>query len=216
MPVALAVGDTFGIVQGSVNADANLYFEVYGNNDFLFSSETVSTQNNLFALTITIPGSLSQVQLIPVVNGEKLSSVSLSSGETKQLTIDLTVVEQPTPEQESSPSKVSSSSTSSFDFQPLENEQMIEDISQGAIDEYVDEITIMPIPEIKEEKPVQKEIGESTSLVVRETPQVIQEKSFSKKLNDFFLQPIVLLSIAMIACLLLVAVVLKERRDKYL
>lgn len=211
LPGILAMGATFAIVQGSLNSNSSIYFQVYADEVYLFDSFEISSVNGVYALSVTIPSQYSQVTIIPVVNDNILFSSDqlINSGDTLRLDVFLDSSLQ------DSPITVSSSKTSSFKFQPEENKQKIKDISNGNLKPYKDDINIMPIPIVKNEEPAQ--FIENTNVVsVKETPSFQQKSSFIENLNDFVLEPVVLLSLALIACLLLVLVVLKKRRSTYL
>lgn len=217
LPVVWAVGDTFGIVQGSVDFTDEIFFEVYANSELIALSDSIIPQNGAYALTITIPNQYASVEVKPIIAGTGLSQYRLSSGET--LRIDIQVLEDTVSEDSQEVNiplaqpRVSSSSTSSFEFQPQENEKMIQDIASGITDDYEDEITIMPIPQIPSK--LKSASRENPINYATETPSK-EQPSFLENINLFFLNPIVLLSLAVIACLLIVAIVLKGKRAKYL
>lgn len=199
-----AVGDTFGMVQGSVDSGETIYFEVFANDIYLFNTPDVQINSNKYALSVTIPNAFHEVTIIPVLDNKKsYFNYLLSSGETLQIDIVSVVEEQ---------IDVTSSSVSSFDFQPDDNKRMIDDIFDGEYESYKDDITIMPIPEIISQNKFIEE--DSVKEISKEIPG--QTTSLVKKINDFFLNPFVLLIMAVVASLLIVLIVLKDRSSKYL
>ncbi len=210
IPVSWAIGDTFGILQGSVDFTDEFQVEVYLDENNLFQTQSIVPQENLYATSITIPATYSRVTVVPIVQNIRLDSVILHSGETLRADIQTNIVEN-----EEQLISTSSSSSSSFTFQPLENEQMINDISQGEYEAYENEIEIMPIPSIIDSSSQTIPTKESSTQNTLETPAPIK-KSLLEKMNAFFLEPVVLLSIMLIACLLIMTLVLKGKRTKYL
>ncbi|MCA9477936.1 MAG: hypothetical protein KC535_02200 [Nanoarchaeota archaeon] len=199
----MAVGDTFGIVQGTLKTGSTISFEVYYLGERLPDTSQIEAIDGLYALTVTIPEGYSSVTLIPLIDGRSLvDSLELDSGQTKQLDFLFSQVPEIKPQE---------SIASSFVFQPPENQKEIEDLQKGDFQEYQEDISVMPVPQID------KEGQQSKQEPQEEFPRPVASESKAVDLiNHFFLNPFVLLSLAVIACLLIVLVLIKERRTKYL
>lgn len=236
LPFSWAVGDTFGILQGSVDSPQELFFEIYLQENVLFKTVSILPQEGFYAVSITIPATYAQVSIVPKVNDIALDFFTLHSGEILEFNIftktNYSLNTSFEGESVSLPSPTTSSSSSFiFEFQPEENEELIESLKKGeyndskVYEKYKEEIIIMPLPKISQEDSNERGMNNKKVITTSqegkikvasgESPKVFVS-SWVEKSNTFFLHPSVLLSLALIACLLIVAIVLKEKRTKYL
>lgn len=198
LPLTWAVGDTFSIITGSVYAQGDVFATVFYEDNQLYVTDPVSSQNGFYALSITIPFGYSSVGIRLYLDQEEITRFNISSGQT----IRADILD---PDEEMI---MGITQIDSFDFQPVFNQEIIQEISKGDIGHYEGEIQIRSLQEIRDSLPRPEQ-----ELRV-EQPQI--KLSSVQKINDFFLTPWVLLTLCLVCCVLIVILVLKGRRTTHL